>query len=453
MRRASLQRRLFVGASIWIVLALVVTALVLSVLFRAHLEDELERRLEADFLQLVAQFDVDTSAQLRHAGAMSDPLYQRVLSGRYWQIERGGHVSLRSRSLWDSTLATGASGDDNSDRQTHLTGPRGAALLAVVRDITLPNVAEPLRLTVAASLDPVNDAVAEVRRTTLIALGVLAVGLILAAALQVRLGLRPLRRLRHELAAIRHAQAKRLSDDYPAEVAALVSDLNSVLAHNETLIERARRQAGNLAHALKTPLSVIGNEATRMRGADDARRAQRLQMEVDAMQRHIDWHLARARVAGGSRAGQSTPVADVLDRLQRTLQRLYGGRGVVIDIGSPGAARFAGEQRDLEQMLGNLMDNACKWARGIVEVRIAAHDGLISLRVDDDGPGLSPAQRDAAIQPGWRFDEAVPGSGLGLAIVNDLADAYGGALALDTAALGGLSAGLTLPAALAGEAG
>ena len=442
MARTSLQRRLFVGAAIWIVLALVTTALLLSVLFRNHLENDLARRLDADFLQLVSQFDVDAQGRLLHSVAMSDPLYQRVLSGRYWQIERGGVVSLHSRSLWDATIAIGP---QVSGERVRLTGPRGVPLLAVVRDITVPNVAEPLRLTVAASLAPVNDAVAEFRRTTLIALGVLATGLILAAALQVRLGLRPLGKLRRELATIRNSRATRLSGDYPAEVVPLVSDLNSVLAHNETLIERARRQAGNLAHALKTPLSVIGNEATRMATAGETRRAARLQHEVAAMQRHIDWHLARTRIAGRADSRQATAVADVVARLQRTLQRLYGDSGLVIDIDSPDDIYFAGEQRDLEQMLGNLMENACKWARGVVEVRVDAQAESLALWVNDDGPGLIPEQRAQAIRPGQRFDEAVPGSGLGLAIVSDLAEAYAGELVLDRAELGGLSARLTLP--------
>ena len=444
MARMSLQRRLFLGAAIWILLALATTALLLSVLFRNHLENDLARRLDADFLQLVSQFDVDGQGRLLHSVAMSDPLYQRVLSGRYWQIERDGVVSLHSRSLWDATLDPGK---DTTGARVRLAGPRDAPLLAVVRNITVPNVAEPLRLTVAASLAPVDAAVAEFRRTTLIALGVLAAGLILAAALQVRLGLRPLGKLRGELATIRDSRATRLSGDYPLEVEPLVADLNSVLAHNETLIERARRQAGNLAHALKTPLSVIGNEAARLGADGQSRRAERLQHEVAAMQRHIDWHLARTRIAGQGGSRQATSVAEALARLQRTLQRLYGANGLVIDIDSPDMIRFAGEQRDLEQMLGNLMENACKWARGVVEVRVAARAASLVVQVDDDGPGLTPEQRSQAIRPGQRFDEAVPGSGLGLAIVSDLADAYTGTLRLEDAELGGLSARLTLPRA------
>ncbi|MES1949330.1 integral membrane sensor signal transduction histidine kinase [Salinisphaera sp. S4-8] len=447
MARASLQRRLFVGAAIWIVLALVTTAVVLSVLFRDHLENELARRLDADFLQLVSQFDVDAQGRLLHPVAMSDPLYQRVLSGRYWQIERAGAVSLRSRSLWDARLETNT---QHSGDRIRMNGPRGQPLLAVVRQITLPDVDEPLRLTVAASLSPVDAAVADFRRTTLIALGVLAAGLILAAALQVRLGLRPLGQLRGELARIRANEATRLSGDYPAEVAPLVADLNSVLAHNETLIERARRQAGNLAHALKTPLSIIDNEAQRMGQDGETRRAARLGHEVVAMQRHIDWHLARTRIAGRAGHGLATPVDEVMARLQRTLQRLYGERGVIIEIEADPAVRFAGEQRDLEQMLGNLMENACKWARGVVQVSATADADTLVLHVDDDGPGMRGDQREQAIQPGQRFDETVPGSGLGLAIVSDLAEAYGGELILERAGLGGLSARLRLPKSAGG---
>lgn len=452
MSRASLQRRLFVGALIWIVLALIATGVLLSVLFRQHLEAELARRLDADFLQLISQFEVNADGRLRHPVAMSDPLYQRVFSGRYWSVAQGDDTPLRSRSLWDQTLPVAPAGDERQ----RLTGPRGEPLLAVVRQITLPGIDIPLRLSVAASLRPVEAAVGNFRRSLAIALGVLALGLGIAAALQVKLGLWPLQRLRRELGAIRGGRADRLSGDYPAEVSALVDDLNSVLVHNATLIERARRQAGNLAHALKTPLSVIGNEAARMvgRGSDDGRaderaseraRAERLQQEVAAMQQHIDWHLARTRIAGRRRAGQATPVAPVLKRLQRTLQRLYGERGIVIDTELEHAPVFAGEARDLEQMLGNLLENACKWARGVIAVRAEAGGGRLLITVADDGPGLNAVERAQAVGAGQRFDEAVPGSGLGLAIVSDLAEAYEGELVLARAELGGLSARLQLP--------
>lgn len=444
MSRASLQRRLFLGALAWIVLALLATGVLLSVLFRDHLEDELARRLDADFLQLVSQLETAADGSLIHPRAMSDPLYQRVLSGYYWEVDRDDTVLMRSRSLWDQALAP----DPDGGPLQRIEGPRGTPLLAAVRRVTLPRTEAPLRLTVAASLSPVEAAVADFRRTIAIALGVLALGLIGAAALQVRLGLQPLARLRRELGAIRGARADRLSDDYPGEVSPLVADLNSVLAHNASLIERARRQAGNLAHALKTPLSVVGNEAARMQRHGEAARAQRLQHEVDAMQRQIDWHLARTRIAGGRRGGQATVVAPVLERLQRTLQRLYGERGVVIDTDVPADLAFAGEGQDLEQMLGNLLENACKWARGVITARVASGAETLTLTIEDDGPGMDADQRARAIQPGRRFDEEVPGSGLGLAIVSDLAVAYGGTLALERNAAGGLSATLRLPAAL-----
>jgi hypothetical protein len=202
MSRASLQRRLLLGAIAWIVLALVATGVLLSVLFRAHLEKELARRLDADFLQLVSQLDVTADGGLTHARTMSDPLYQRVLSGHYWQVDRDGRPLLRSRSLWEQSLAV----DAGSGALQRIDGPRGMPLLAVVRHVTLPRVHAPLRLSVAASLAPVENAVAAFRRLMAIALGVLALGLALAAALQIRLGLQPLRRLRGELGAIRSAR-------------------------------------------------------------------------------------------------------------------------------------------------------------------------------------------------------------------------------------------------------
>lgn len=444
MARASLQRRLLLGAVAWIVAALVVTGVVLSLLFREHLEDELARRLDADFLQLVSHLDTDADGRLMHATRMSDPLYERVFSGRYWQIEAPGDpgAALHSRSLWDQRLTVP---DDVG--LGRLTGPRGTPLMALTRRVTLPRRAAPLRLTVAASLAPVENAVARFRRTLAFALGLLALGLIGAAALQVGLGLAPLRRLRRELGVIRRGERTQLTGEYPGEVAPLVVDLNQVLADNASLIERGRHRAGDLAHALKTPLSVIRNEADRLAGEGGHTRARRLLAETAAMQRQIEWHLARTRIAGTRRAGVATPVAPVVDRLARTLQRLHGEAGLVIDTDCAPDLTFAGETQDLEQMIGNLLENACKWARGIVEVRAVAAAGQIVLCIDDDGPGLDGPQREAALARGRRFDEATPGWGLGLAIVADLVDAYDGALSLASAELGGLSARLTLPAA------
>lgn len=446
MRRASLQQRLVLGAIAWIVLALIVVGVVLSLLFRSHLEQELGRRLDADFLQLVAQLQVSADGQLTHVGAMSNPLYQRAFSGRYWQVETvpgqgvdGTATLLRSRSLWQQTLAT----QEGGERLQHVPGPRDMPLLVVTRRITLPRRALPLRVSVAASLVPVERAVAGFRITTALTLGILALGLILAVVLQVALGLHPLRRLRTELGRVRGAQATRLGADYPVEVAPLVTDMNEVLARNEALVERARRQAGNLAHALKTPLSVIANEASRLQRAGQTEQAQRLQTEVSAMQRQIDWHLARARIAGTR--GRGTPLAAVLEPLQRTLQRLHADRGLVIEVQAQPALVFAGDKRDLEQMVGNLLENACKWAHGVIIVTARAEAGQLVVAIDDDGHGLSASQRSRAMQRGRRFDETTPGSGLGLAIVNDLAAAYGGRLQLEQAALGGLSARLLLP--------
>lgn len=445
MRLASLQQRLFLGAIAWILIALVVVGIVLSLLFRSHLEDQLARRLDADFLQLISQLEVSADGQLMHARAMSDPLYQRVLSGHYWQVEvlspgdgLNSSPELRSRSLWHNSLAPAG----NVSQLQYLQGPRGEPLLAVVRRITLPRIPTPLRVTVAASLAPVEAAVADFRFTTAVALGVLALGLILAAAFQVILGLRPLRRLRNELGGIRSARSTRLSGDYPREVAPLVADMNEVLARNEALIERARRQAGNLAHALKTPLSVIANEAGRLDRAGQSERAQRLENEVNTMQRQVEWHLARTRIAGTRRT--STPVAEVLEPMQRTLQRLHADHGLIIDVDAPQGLFFAGEKRDLEQMVGNLMENACKWAHGVIEVTARSEGDELVIAVDDDGCGLSAAQRSQAMARGQRFDETTPGSGLGLAIVNELVQAYDGRLVLEKAALGGLSARLVL---------
>ena len=280
----------------------------------------------------------------------------------------------------------------------------------------------------------------------------LGLALLAAAVVQVEVGLRPLARLRRELAAVRGGLRKRFATEaVPVEVEPLTQDLNLLLEHSEAVLARARVQAGNLAHALKADLTVLANEVRELAPANVAEMAPRLEARLERMRRHLDHHMARARAAAARGVpGVSTEVATVVAGLVRTLERLHAERGLAIEVGLSDGLRFGGEREDLQEMLGNLMDNACKWARR--RVRVVGHaegrDALL-LAVEDDGPGL-PAERRAALPvPGVRLDESVPGTGLGLAVVRDLAELYGGTLRLDEAEaeLGGLRAELRLPAA------
>jgi signal transduction histidine kinase len=264
---------------------------------------------------------------------------------------------------------------------------------------------------------------------------------------QVRRGLSNLDRLHGRLAALRDGRERRLDGDYPSEIAPLVDDLNELLDQRETAVRRALAKAGDLAHGLKTPLAVVAHEAERAEAAGERELAATLAAQVERMRRQIDYHLAQARAVGaGSRLGVRAPVRAAAEGLARTLSRLHADRGLAIRVEAPPEAAARAEPADLEEMLGNLLDNACKWARSEVVIGAAAHGDRVVVTVDDDGPGIAPELRERVLQRGVRADEAAPGSGLGLAIVRDLAELHGGSIALGDAPQGGLRARLTLPA-------
>jgi signal transduction histidine kinase len=270
----------------------------------------------------------------------------------------------------------------------------------------------------------------------------------LVGFLQIRKALGPLDRLRERLADVHAGSQARLAGEYPSELQPLVDDLNALLAHRELAVQRAQGKAADLAHGLKTPLAVLAHEAQAADAAGHADLAHTLRQQIERMRRQIDYHLAHARAAAsGARLGARCSVAESAEGLARTLQRLHAGRGLAIDVHVPADHAIRGQREDLDEMLGNLLDNACKWAKSRVVVASANGDGAVVITVDDDGPGIPPAMRHAVLQRGVRADEAAPGSGLGLAIVRDLADVYGGAVALDRSPLGGVRVELRLPAA------
>ncbi|HKE26560.1 MAG TPA: ATP-binding protein [Bryobacteraceae bacterium] len=264
--------------------------------------------------------------------------------------------------------------------------------------------------------------------------------------LQVRRGMSPITRLRNRLAAVHKGVDARVGGAYPAEVQPLVDDLNALLDDRERRVARAVAKAGDLAHGLKTPLAVLAHEAQQARATGHEPLAAEIEQQIDRMRRQIDYHLAHARSAASSASPASrTPIAASADGLARVLQRLRGDEGLRIEIDAPLSHAFQGQPEDLDEMLGNLLDNACKWANARVKLTSSKQGQQIVILVDDDGPGIEPSIKEAILQRGVRADEAVPGSGLGLAIVRDVAEIYGGSISLEASPLGGARARLTLP--------
>jgi signal transduction histidine kinase len=300
---------------------------------------------------------------------------------------------------------------------------------------------------VAGSGEEMEEQIARFRFALIVAFAALAIALAIGAAFQVRFGLRPLRQLQRELASIRRGEWDRIMGKYPSEVAPLADELNLLISANRDILERARTQVGNLAHALKTPLSVIVNEAD----AAPGQLAQKVQEQAQIMRDQISFYLDRARAAArGGALGAATPVAPSIEALLRAFSKIYGDKGMIFSGGADPQLRFLGERQDLEEMIGNLLDNAGKWAKSSVTIEVSVDGGeatrpTLRFTIDDDGPGLAPHLRAAATQRGRRLDETKPGSGLGLSIVVDLAAAYGGSLRLDDSPNGGLRAELLLP--------
>jgi signal transduction histidine kinase len=306
------------------------------------------------------------------------------------------------------------------------------------------------RLLVAADTRDTVAALRDFDGVLMASLGGLGALLCLAALAQVGLGLAPLRALHASLQRLRTGATPRLAGRFPSEVQPLVDDLNTVLDHNVRMVERARTQAGDLAHGLKTPLAVIRNASAQ---AGESELAALVSEQVELAQQQIQWHLSRAQAAARGRVpGQRTLARPVVDRLIRVMKKIHADRALTMVVEATRAdAAFAGEEQDLQEMLGNLIDNACASARSEVRIAIFHEGAMVGIRVEDDGPGIDPDQRAFVLRRGARLYESRPGSGLGLPIVVDLAELYGGALQLSTAATGGLAAALTLPAAMGGE--
>ncbi len=455
-RPSSLATRLFVSATVWVVVVLLITGVVLSSVYRSATERAFDRRLNLYLRTLVAEVATPEEGGDHQFQSLGEPLFDLPLSGWYWQIirEDTAKPEIRaSRSLWDKKLPKledehiplSASGV----RQGYVGGPEGQDLRMVERPVDLGADGKFL-VSVAGDAAEIYEETRAFDYYLFGTFAALTIGLLLTTVFQVRFGLAPLKRISEAIADIRSGRAERLEGSFPVEIAPLARETNALIEANREIVERARTHVGNLAHAVKTPLSVIVNEAT-ARGADPF--ATKILEQASLMREQVAHHLERARIAARPTiVATVTEVEPVIEALGRTMEKIH--RGIDIEIAAPAAAKFRGERQDFEVMVGNLVDIACKWARAQVSIRVDVRtaidperQAMLHIVVDDDGKGLSPDERAQVSRRGKRLDESKPGSGLGLSIVVDLAALYGGSLTLDAAPLGGLRAELTLPAA------
>lgn len=479
-----LRVRLLLGTLIWMAGALVAAGFVLNGLFRDHVMRQFQEQLVVQLDLLAAGVMWPQGGLLTLQSTALDPRFDTPVSGLYWQVQVPGQpAQLRSRSLWDADLpdltanassatqshpsSSGTSTVSGTPRMPYvqgelvvrtLQGPDQRPVLYVQRLVSVQGDPErQVWLGVAGDLGSTQAALQQWRKVLVLFLGILFVSLALAAVVQVYLGLAPLRRLHTSMVQLGQGRIQRIEGHYPIEIQPLIDDFNRVLEANEHMLVRARHQAGDLAHALKTPLTIMQTAVQNSRDKGDlpADLDHTLTTQLTALNEQVQWQLKRARRAALVGAPHlRTPIVPALESVLRVLRKVYAQRQLeficlpVAHDASPDDLCFQGELQDLQEMVGNLLDNACKWADHRVQCRVMAHDTRhVVIQIDDDGPGVSPDQYEHVVQRGRRADESVPGTGLGLSIVSELAHVHGGSLTLHSSELGGLQVRLILPRA------
>lgn len=441
----SFRTRLIVGAAIWIIAGMALSGFLLSELFKAHVTQQFDDELHGHAAELAVLVGVAPDGKLFLHRRLSDPRFLPADSGFYWRVEAENGASIGSPSLAGRPLPLpGPFPAAGAERHVFVTGPSGQLRL-VERAVAAPG-APPLRIGIGVDQRLLDEVLAHFNRTLFLSLAVVALGLIAAALLQVWFGLRPLSGMRRALSEVRMGRASRLPEDLPSEVRPLAVDLNALLEGNLEMLRRARTQAGNLAHALKTPLAILLDEAERLRRAGQDEAAEVIEAQCERMRRQIDYQIARARAAALKRApGVAAEVKGTLDPIVAAMRRLHGRRGVTYAVAYEADATVAVDPQDLGEILGNVLDNAGKWATARAEVSVRRRGEIVEIVVDDDGPGLPPESYEHVFGVGERLDERTPGHGLGLSIVRDLVGLYEGQVILDVSPQGGLRLTLAFP--------
>ncbi|MEJ2535389.1 MAG: ATP-binding protein [Gammaproteobacteria bacterium] len=429
----SLAFRITLLSLAWIALALGATALILVYYYRDHSEAYYDHHVATHLDELVAATVVDADGRASIVNRPTDPNYLTGWSGWYWEVRQGPETIARSRSLGDAHLDPGAHRPVSTPSTVNVPGPNLQPLRLQTMERWPEGSVEPVTYLASAPAVHVAEDVRDYAWHIVLSFLLLGFGLAAAVVVQIRYTLRPLRGVRNALFGIREGRTDRIEGAYPEELTPLVQELNGLLERNDFLLRRARAQVGDLAHALKNPLTVLRNELKELPGES----AGLIGEQTREISGSVEHYLARARSSGAhGLLGVRTPVAEVVDDLVFAMERIHGDRRLSFESECAGCCHFGGEREDLEEMIGNLLDNACKWA---------SRD--IHLSVEDDGPGIPPSARQQVVARGARLDPDMPGHGIGLAIVAELAGLYGGSLTLGESGRGGVRATLDLPEA------
>ncbi|MCG9647468.1 ATP-binding protein [Vibrio brasiliensis] len=434
LKRLSLKSRLVLAAIVWLTAMVIAVGVSVPNQVFNYMVDDTKSQLTIYMDEISASLEADETGNLSLTTNLSDPRFNRPYSGLYWSAKTEKEL-LRSRSLWDKKITT-----DKKDKD--YLGARNEKLIYIKTTLYYPDYDGPIDVIIGIDEQPIEDTVGSLMGQLWIILALLYLGVLAVIFLQVQWSLSPLTKMHKELSQLRAGDKTRLDQDYPKEVAPVVSDLNALVFHYQELLERARHHAGNLSHALKTPLSVLKNEISSL----DDQTQSLLQPPVDQIQSQIDYHLGRARMAGSKnilsvRANPSQRV----DAISMAFDKVYAQRGVTLINELDSDIDVAVDKTDLDEMVGNLLENAYKWSDSIIRVHSESKDNDdIEIIVEDDGPGIPDQDIKQAVERGVRLDETTPGTGLGLNIVSEMAHSYRGKLTLSRSSMGGLKAVLSL---------
>lgn len=441
MKVRSLKTQTILVALATNVAALAVIGFLLSGLFEREIGGRVHTEIESHLLQLVNTLEVNKQGQVIKRKLLSETRFQKPFSGYYWQIDQAGAPPLRSRSLWDEVLEVPA--DLQADEMTELdTGTNLGRLLLHTRTVSLPGSVQPLHVIMAVTANEITVPLKSFEKNLVLSLLVVGAGLTLMAAVPLWLSLRPINRLTQEVMELKLGK-KQVRDDYVSEIQPIAKALNRLLREQAKSIEQARGRAADFAHSLKTPLAVIEAMLPAVREANPASAAE-IRSQTQEILHHVDRELARARAAAGH--GEMVQnLRELIDAIAKTIRKLPRSDMLTFGIHVPDGIRVQMDRDDLTEIIANLLDNARKWAKGLVSVSLVSRDGQHWLEVCDDGPGVSPRMISALGSRGFRLDERTRGTGIGLAIVRDLLDANGLAVDFSNAEPSGLRAAFQLP--------
>ncbi|MEY3082140.1 MAG: hypothetical protein RJA94_2125 [Pseudomonadota bacterium] len=420
----------------------------LYVLFERDFKERIHTEVHNQLMQLISALEIDGDGQILISQPMADPRFRQPNSGLYWQVQTKDGDVLRSRSLWDGSVSTGVEDWRDIDEPEAFPGPFGEPVLVHARLIMLGEVPnrKQLRVMVAVNESEVSNPTQKFAINLALSLIVLALAMVVLSGAQLGMVMKPLNNLRNSVRDIRDGNAKQVSGEYPVEIEPVVNKLNGLLAQREEMVERARSRAGNFAHSLKTPLTVIDTLLPELHAQGQQESASEIGRQTAQLKKHVNRELARARMA----AGHGEPVRDiaaVLDEILATIRQLPRGRDIAFEMTVPRNQPVRMEREDFIELAANVLDNARKWARSKVEIGLEKAETEVRLTISDDGPGIPEAFRDSIVERGRRLDEGTEGTGIGLAIVKDIADAYGLATSFTGSELGGLRFSVTLPTA------